>query len=550
MYHMIEKFVDSPSVITCEWDNDNPRCFEEYLLSDMEKQVLNCSNGQRPIWVMESTNTETGEIGASFHRDNPSAAFGWSEHLMELIHKFAAKNAANNTTENNEEDETMDTINTTTTTETTATEPETVTTEPERRLVGHCYECGEPIYEDDDYDELPDGHLVCTNCVDQYRCSACGSLESRTWNLTTIYPASWHDERRVCEECRDRMESDGEISQCECCGEWYEGDGTVSDTNGMVLCESCYDNHYVTCADCGSFIRTYDAHYSDDDGENYCDDCWEDHKEPKHLYGYHEYGAFHFIGNDRDKFGLELETDTEDRSNQRDYVEDLWDHFEDKFFYMAQDGSLNLGGSHSGVEIITMPCDFDYHMNEFPWEQITEIAKRHDYRSHDAGTCGLHVHVSRTAFGDTYEEQDLTAAKICVLMDRHWAKISKFSRRRNFEYCAKLNADIKEYDSEDDAVEKAKSRAVGHYRALNLCNSNTVEFRVFRGTLNVNTIKATIQFVKNMVEYAKVTPLRDILGADFADYALYHRYPELDAYLRQRSLMPAQMDEPDESVEE
>ena len=46
----------------------------------------------------------------------------------------------------------------------------------------------------------------------------------------------------------------------------------------------------------------------------------------------------------------------------------------------------------------------------------------------------------------------------------------------------------------------AKNSCAGRYTAVNLTNSDTVEIRMFRGTLKLNTLKATLQMVNHLVE--------------------------------------------------
>ena len=53
----------------------------------------------------------------------------------------------------------------------------------------------------------------------------------------------------------------------------------------------------------------------------------------------------------------------------------------------------------------------DYHINKMSWRDILNRAVADGYRSHQAGTCGLHVHISRNALGANYEEQEATMSK-------------------------------------------------------------------------------------------------------------------------------------------
>ncbi len=46
------------------------------------------------------------------------------------------------------------------------------------------------------------------------------------------------------------------------------------------------------------------------------------------------------------------------------------------------------------------------------------------------------------------------------------------------------------------------SNIVGRYAAVNLCNYSTIEFRLFRGTLKINTFIATLQLVNEICNVA------------------------------------------------
>ena len=82
-----------------------------------------------------------------------------------------------------------------------------------------------------------------------------------------------------------------------------------------------------------------------------------------------------------------------------------------------------------GIEIVTHPMSLDYHMNVMPWPEIVRKARELDYLSHKAGTCGLHVHISRAAFGETEQHQDAAIARGLYFFEKHWEELLKFSRR-------------------------------------------------------------------------------------------------------------------------
>lgn len=123
------------------------------------------------------------------------------------------------------------------------------------------------------------------------------------------------------------------------------------------------------------------------------------------------------------------------------------------------------------------------------------------YRSHQTSTCGLHIHVNRSSFGDTQEEQEKVISRILYFVEHHWNELLKFSRRS--EYSMNRWAARYGYEHTPKAIlDKAKKNSCGRYAAVNLCNYYTVEFRMFRGTLKYNTLIAALQIVNQICDEA------------------------------------------------
>ena len=72
--------------------------------------------------------------------------------------------------------------------------------------------------------------------------------------------------------------------------------------------------------------------------------------------------------------------------------------------------------------------------------------------------------------------------------------------------------------------------------SLNLQNMNTIEFRLFRGTLKLNTFIASLQFVVVITRFVKSVKLNDIFTAKWSDVFCYTEYEELNQYLKERNL--------------
>ena len=57
----------------------------------------------------------------------------------------------------------------------------------------------------------------------------------------------------------------------------------------------------------------------------------------------------------------------------------------------------------------------------------------------------------------------------------------------------------------------------GHYYAVNITNQNTIELRMFRGTINVTTYLATLAFVDAIVRTAKRCSAEELQAISFEE---------------------------------
>ena len=87
-------------------------------------------------------------------------------------------------------------------------------------------------------------------------------------------------------------------------------------------------------------------------------------------------------------------------------------------------------------------------------------------------------------------------------------------------------------------------RNEGRYRAVNLQNRETIEFRMFNGTLKVNTIYATLQLVSSICKYAKTHNVEEVMSAQWENVTNYEKYQELNRYLEERNLTSVESIQP------
>lgn len=228
-------------------------------------------------------------------------------------------------------------------------------------------------------------------------------------------------------------------------------------------------------------------------------------------YHYHHNEDTIFYGNNHNNsvpyFGVELEVD-EYAARYSDYHVDKADNcaksvsdiLGENFVYFEEDGSLN-----NGFEIITQPATLQNHLEKCEdYKEAFKKIVRCGFTSHKCHNCGLHVHFNRSFFteGHSETEVDLYITRLLYLVEKFWEEIYIFSRRRRSDldhYASRYD------DAPEEVVRKTKNcfYLYGRYHAVNLTNENTIEFRMFRGSLNIETFFATLEFCQNLVMTAK-----------------------------------------------
>lgn len=369
----------------------------------------------------------------------------------------------------------------------------------EEKIIRTCAECGCVIEDGDDFYEF-DGKIYCEDCDSELFeiCEDCGDKFLRD----EMYWIEGYD-RYVCEDCYD------DYITCANCGELVRRSDAYSSADGYI-CEYCCDYNYTTCDDCGTRVHNDCIRYDDEDDMYYCDECYGN-REEKAIHSYHhshDEELIFFGGNDNGKelfLGLELEIDNGD--DREDTARAMKNAMPTNFITMERDGSLN-----DGFENITQPATLEYHTSiRNNYEDMFQIAKDNGFRSHNTSTCGYHIHFNRTFFEDKHDEN---VAKLLYLVEKFWDELVKFSRR-NYD---NLNRWAKKYDkTPNEVVEDMKCYNLDRYHAVNLTNRNTIEFRMFRGTLNIETFFATLQLVDTIVRYIKEHTNNDIQSLQFTD---------------------------------
>lgn len=165
------------------------------------------------------------------------------------------------------------------------------------------------------------------------------------------------------------------------------------------------------------------------------------------------------------------------------------------------------------IEFDTMPCSLEFHKHEMNYKQMFEYLNQKGYKGHDCESAGLHIHVNRSYLGKTSPIQELVISKILYILEKFNDNICVIARRDN-DY-SKFVGDKKDEVSTVELYGKYKN--FGKRAALNLNHPDTIEFRMFRSTLKYETFILTLEFVKDIVDFAKSVQIEDIENIKWED---------------------------------
>lgn len=281
-----------------------------------------------------------------------------------------------------------------------------------------------------------------------------------------------------------------------------------------------------TCSRCdNTYSESEDDHSAlPREDRDLCPSC----RKRRYVTPYHRYAPhlnFHHTESDDNLYlGVELEVDN---GGQRDAeaatILDIMNENENDFMvYCSRDGSLN-----NGIEIITAPATLNYHKTlKTKYKKLFKRLIRDGYRSHNTSTCGIHVHFSRAFFGENEEE---CVTKLLYLVERFWDEIVIFSRR---DYTA-LEHFAKKTDTNPKDFMRIWNKTDNHdgrYFAVNITNTNTIELRMFRGTLNYDSFMAILYFVDSLARICKEKTNEELQSISFIELLP----PEAKAYYDSR----------------
>jgi hypothetical protein len=368
-----------------------------------------------------------------------------------------------------------------------------------------CLECGNYYLPDVESNEAIRGTaigLVCTRCKNNYYnvCGFCNKI-FRRGNRIYINGDSKDD---ICVLCANTH-----YKTCGYCGNYFTSDhlNPINENTSMRFCDDCILRYSHVCDSCGK--HTFDD-YETGNGDylcktcaqysgkyTFCDECDRYFLISVHHFHYQIHSASYkpnpiFHGKEKNGLyvGIEIEAENEGDYNNDDIAKELLESFSDNEnnFYIKNDGSLN-----HGLEVVSHPYTITKILKCTWLSDVLNMLDSHGFKSHNTSTCGLHVHLSRSAFIDSMHQ---TRFAWYIYESGYTVPIA----RRGFNsYCIKVNKHLSDNHPDNDSQSR--------YEAVNFENTHTIEVRVFKGTLKLETIYNTLLFLDAVFHWTETVRL-------------------------------------------
>jgi len=346
-----------------------------------------------------------------------------------------------------------------------------------------CIACNTELNSDDDGTTTSSGDPVCDSCV--VMCIHCEQVITVDDEYNDVEGEVW------CEGC-----TRNDAHWCDLCDNYFTGYTYGTDDSDSTMCERCFEDNTSYCEDCdNTYLNGCDYdHDGDNDGRTI------------HDYSYRPDPIFRKSDDEQTRlyFGIEIETEVRggDYSNRRsaaEYAQQQLEMYD--LAYLKSDGSLECG-----FEIVTHPLSHSYFMKDGDrlWNTIDKLKSEYGMMAWGTKTCGLHVHISRAGFNSgshqhrflqlVYNNKDFYEV-LAGRSSSHWAK---------FDDIFDPNTGQKSFKNKFDR------HGSDRYSAVNTNNRNTLEIRIFRGSLNPRFIKSAIDLAHASVEYTRVMSVREV----------------------------------------
>ena len=373
-----------------------------------------------------------------------------------------------------------------------------------------CIACATELDSDNDGTTTSGGDPVCDSCV--VMCTKCECVITVDDEYNDVEGESW------CQRC-----TRNDASWCDLCDRYFTGYTYSTDDSDDTMCERCYEDNTTYCEDCDS---TY-MHGCDYDHNGDVD------SRTIHDYSYRPDPIFHKSDDEQTRlyFGIEVETEArgQDYTTRRVAAEFASRLEGERLAYLKSDGSLECG-----FEVVSHPMSHSYFMNDATtfWDTINRLKIDYNMMAWGTKTCGLHIHISRAGFaGGSHQHRFLQL----VYNNKDFYEVMA---GRSSSHWAKFDDDVDPTTGNKSLKHKFDRHGSDRYSAVNTNNRNTLEMRIFRGSLNQDYLKACIDLAHASVQFTRVMSVPEVRNhkLDCINLIQYVRervelYPALNARL-------------------
>lgn len=311
---------------------------------------------------------------------------------------------------------------------------------------------------------------------------------------------------------------------CEGCDEYYhENDSSEHVYGNTSFCNECFYENHTYCHQCDEAVHNDESYYSEITNYDYCEYCYSDlHSHCEncgndywtedgcdcgvaiHNYSYKPNPIYFKHKKEKSKYYLGIELETESKGNRRQTCAEEINDISD-LFYLKNDSSIE-----DGFEVVSHPFTQTwYEHNNKIFNELLETLRNNGFRSYNTTTCGIHIHITKSYLSG------LDIAKLHLFFCQNEEFIKTISQRNpnNLNQWGKIKKDKKAiYD------QSKKKGGSERYTAINLQNHSTIEFRIFRGTLNENSYHKNIEFVIAICRFVKRTSLQQLTVTQFYNF--------------------------------
>ena len=145
---------------------------------------------------------------------------------------------------------------------------------------------------------------------------------------------------------------------------------------------------------------------------------------------------------------------------------------------------------------------YEYH-NTINDKYINLMGLYSQFGMVDTDNCGLHVHINRNYFDNVYNG----ILNILTIFDKFWDNLKAFSRRD----IGKLSRWAKKPAGTPEQILRKSKDYGDRYVAVNLTNTHTIEFRIFKSTTDWEILRSTLSLINNIAIISKYMSNSDII---------------------------------------